>query len=89
MALIRFLPPYNKIIGTEEAQIDARDIRDLSYKLVSKFGKDIDLILDEKHQLSQGIVVLVNRRNAHTLNGADTVLDQDSEVIILPYIYGG
>ena len=89
MAFIRFLPPFNKITETDTVQLDAKDIRDLSDKLVAAFGKKIDMILDSQGQLSQSIVVLVNRRNAHTLNGADTVLNGDSEVIILPYIYGG
>lgn len=89
MAFIRFLPPFNKITETDTVHIDVKDIRDLSNKLVASFGKKIDLILDSQGQLSQSIVILVNRRNAHTLNGADTVLNGDSEVIILPYIYGG
>lgn len=89
MAFIRFLPPFNKITETDTVYMDVKDIRDLSDKLVAAFGKKIDLILDNKGQLSQSIVILVNRRNAHTLNGADTVLNGDSEIIILPYIYGG
>lgn len=89
MAFIRFLPPYNKITGIETIQMDAKDIRDLSNKLILTFGKNIDLILDSQGQLSQSIVILVNRRNALTMNGAETTLNVDSEVIILPYIYGG
>lgn len=89
MAYVRFLPPFNKITGIDSLHMDVRNIRDLSNQLVSTFGKKIDLILDNNEQLSKRIVVLVNRRNVHTLKGADTVLNGDSEVIILPYIYGG
>ena len=79
MAFIRFLPPFNKITGIDSLHMDVKDIRDLSNKLISTFGKKIDLILDNNEQLSKSIVVLVNRRNAHTLEGADTVLNGDSE----------
>lgn len=89
MAFVKFLPPFNKITGIDSLDVDTKDIRDLSNKLIAAFGNKIDLILDAQGQLSQSIIVLVNRRNAHTLNGADTVLNGDSEVIILPYIYGG
>ena len=89
MAFVKFLPPFNKIIGIDSLNIDAKDIRDLSNKLITTFGNRIDLILDDQDQLSHSIIVMVNRRNAHTLEGADTVLNADSEVIILPYIYGG
>jgi len=89
MALIRFLPPINKITEIDSVYIDAQNIKELSDKLIEAYGKKIDLLIDSKGQLSQNIVVLVNRRNAHTLEGADTVLNRDSEVIILPHIYGG
>lgn len=89
MAFIKFLPPINKIAGVDTVHIDVKNIRELSDKLVEAFGNKIDLIIDSKGQLSQNIVILVNRRNAHTLEGADTELNEDSEVIILPHIYGG
>lgn len=89
MSFIRFLAPYNKITGTDSIQMEAKNIKDLANKLILAFGKEIDILLDKNGKLSQNIVVMVNRRNAHTLKGADTELHEDSEVIILPYIYGG
>lgn len=89
MAFVRFLTPYNKITGIDSLYMEAKDIREMAERLIKSFGKEMDIILDKEGNLSPGIVILVNRRNAHTLKGSDTVLHKDSEVIILPYIYGG
>jgi len=89
MALIRFLAPFNKITKVDSIQLDVKSIREMAGELVNIFGKEMDVILNKEGELSPGIVILVNRRNAHTLKGADTVLQEDSEVIIVPYIYGG
>ena len=69
--------------------MDVKNIREMAEELISTFGKEMDIVLNKEGNLSSNIVILVNRRNAHTLKGADTVLHEDSEVIILPYIYGG
>lgn len=89
MALVRFLTPYNKITLMDSLNMEVKDIREMAVGLIKSFGKEMDIILDKEGNLSSSIVILVNRRNAHTLEGADTVLHEDSEVIILPYIYGG
>ncbi|WP_372996479.1 MoaD/ThiS family protein [Lutispora sp.] len=89
MALVRFLTPFNKITQVDSLQMDVQNIREMAEVLISTFGKEMDIVLNKEGNLSPGIVILVNRRNAHTLKGADTVLHDDSEVIILPYIYGG
>ncbi|NLM44265.1 MAG: MoaD/ThiS family protein [Clostridiales bacterium] len=89
MALIKFLDPFNKITQVDSLKMDVKNIREMAEELISTFGKEMDIVLNKEGNLSSNIVILVNRRNAHTLKGADTVLHEDSEVIILPYIYGG
>lgn len=89
MALVKFLTPFNKITLIDSLDMEVKDIKEMAEALLKGFGKEMDIILDKEGNLSSKIVILVNRRNAHTLKGADTVLHEDSEVIILPYIYGG
>jgi molybdopterin converting factor small subunit len=89
MAYVRFITPFTNVTGTNNINVEADNVRDLCKKLVQIFGKEMSVILDEKEELSQKMVLLVNRRNAHTLEGANTFLEKDTEIIIMHYIVGG
>ncbi len=89
MALVRFVSPFTKITNTKEVHVNANNIRELCKKLINIYGLDMKILLDEKDELSQKIIVLVNRRNAHTLQGADTTIENESEILIMPFLCGG
>lgn len=89
MALVRFIHPFSKAAGNKNIRIEAGDVGELCRQLVRRFGHDMDMLLDEQGEVSKDIVVLVNRRNVHTLAGIGTPLEEDTEVLIMPYIIGG
>ncbi|HZK71811.1 MAG TPA: MoaD/ThiS family protein [Clostridia bacterium] len=89
MARVRFIMPFTKLTGSKYINIEAADVRELCKKLIQRFGSEMNVLLDENDDLSRKMVILVNRRNAHTLDGANTALDKNAEVIIMHYISGG
>lgn len=89
MALVRFIHPFSKVTGKGSIEVEARDVGDLCRQLIERFGPGMEFLLDAKGEVSRELVILVNRRNVHTLAGADTLLQRDTEVLIMPYITGG
>ena len=89
MANVKFISPYNRITGENTMIIEADDVRQLCHEIIAMFGPDMEFLLDEKGELSRKLVLLVNRRNAYTLSGADTVLSRETEVMIMPYLGWG
>ena len=64
-------------------------VRELCIRLIDTINLERSLLLDEKDNLSRNIVLLVNRRNAHTLKGADTNIANDTEILVMQYFVGG
>ena len=89
MAHVRFLPPLTKVTGSKTMNIDAKTVRELCIRLIDTINLERSLLLDEKDNLSRNIVLLVNRRNAHTLKGADTNIANDTEILVMQYFVGG
>ncbi len=87
MAKVRFVLPYNKIAGVDEVNIDAKNCRELCEKLIEKYGTKMHFLLGENGDISQTIAVFCNNRNIYTLQGPDTLLEEDAEVIIMPHLH--
>ena len=86
MATVKFVSPFHKITGTQIDNIDAADIRELCRAIISKYGEKMGFLLDENGDLSKKAVVLINRKNAFILEGSDTSLVPENEVIIMSYL---
>ena len=86
MAYVKFVSPYHKITGVAEDHIDAYDVRALCLAIIAKYGAGMGFLLDEDRELSRKIVLLVNRKNAYILQGSETPLDADTEVVIMSYL---
>jgi molybdopterin converting factor small subunit len=56
---------------------------------MEKFRLPGTLFFSAGGELSKDIVILVNRRNAHTLKGLETELNQATEVLVMRYFVGG
>jgi molybdopterin converting factor small subunit len=70
-------------------QIDAKNVRELCKELIDMFHLEKSLLLDDSDKLTGNIVLLVNRRNAHILEGADTEINEETEVLIMQFLVGG
>jgi len=89
LALVRFVSPFTDIAGKEKVHIKAENVGELCEILIEDFGPKMRVLLDEKGDVSKDIVILVDRRNVHTLRGSRTALCENSEVLIMPHIMGG
>ena len=88
MAVVRFTSPFISYCGAASIRMHADTLGELCRDLIRRCGR-MDVILDPQGDISRRIVVLVDRRNAHTLSGAATVLEEDTEVLIMPVMGGG
>lgn len=86
LALVKFVSPYHKITGVETDVIPARDVRELCSAIIEKYGKDMHFLVDENGDLSRKLVLLINRKNAYILDGSDTLLEPDTEAILMSYL---
>lgn len=86
MALVKFVPPYNKIAGIDEVGIESSSLGELMLKICSMYGEGMNMLFDEQGRISPKAVIMVNRRSARSLNDVDTQLEENSEVIIMEYL---
>jgi molybdopterin converting factor small subunit len=87
MADVRFILPYNKIAGVDRVKIHAENCRQLCEKIIEKYGEGMSFLLDEDGNVSQNITMFYNDRNIYTLQGSDTLLEEDAEIIIMPHFH--
>lgn len=86
MAIVKFIPPYNKITCKDRDRIEANTVGQLLHAIIDKYGDGFNSLLDENGHMSRKIVVMVERRNVLTLQGEKTPLNMDTEVIIMEYL---
>ncbi len=89
MARVRFLSPFNRLAGADCLDIEQATLGDLCRELARRFGGGLAGLVDDQGRLSGRVVILVDRRNAHSLRGADTPLQAGTEVLIMPPLVGG
>ncbi|HAE42335.1 MAG TPA: molybdopterin synthase sulfur carrier subunit [Clostridiales bacterium] len=89
MAKVKFLPPLNQHTTKEFFDIEADTLLELCLLLLEKYRLPKTLFFSTGGGLSKDIVILINRRNAHTLEGLETPLHQETEVLVMRYFVGG
>jgi molybdopterin converting factor small subunit len=89
MALIRFTSPYARQTGTKQLRIEAENLRDALRQVVQLYPSVFQGLLDTEEKLTHKAVVFVGGRNAWTLKGADTSIENDTDVLIVPFLSNG
>lgn len=87
MATIHYISPYNKITGVVREDLSANSLRTICEFIQTKYPDIGPLIID--NDLTRKVIIMVNRRNALTLDGLDTSIDDSSEITLLRYMKGG
>ncbi len=90
--VVKFLATLYDLTGTLSDVVEVpREItlRELIDMLSQKYGKLRSELLDERGELNDMYVVLVNGRPADRLNGLDTRLRDGDEVVFIPPAGGG
>ena len=89
MAYVKFMAPLSRLTAKGTLQVEARDVRELCKELIRRYNLEKSILLDEGDNLSKHIILMINRRNAFTLKGADTEVNKDTEVLIMQFFGGG
>lgn len=90
---VKFLSLLSDLTDSDEIEIELEDkpvIKDLFASLRSKIGKEFDRrILAPSGDLNKYILLGINGKDIRTLNGLDTIIKAEDEVVFLPALAGG
>jgi molybdopterin converting factor small subunit len=90
LAIVRFTLPFSRIAGATQVKIEAATVGELCQRLIERYGPEMKVLLDDNGEVSRHVVFMVNRRNIHTLHyQGELLLDDNTEVLIMPHIIGG
>ncbi len=81
-----------RLIGTSETTLDvpiSSTISDVIETIVQKWGSQAEELLMDEGQFSGNLIIMLNMKDISTLDGMNTPVNQDDEVIILPHVQGG
>ncbi len=88
---VKYFATIRTYAGEAERHIDRApaDLRELLTALAGRYGTPFRRAVFSGAELSGQIIILVNGRNVHYLQGLDTRLEADDEVSIFPMVAGG
>ena len=90
MATVRIPTPLRKLTaGQAEVQGDGASIRELFDNIEGSHAGLKEKVFDDAGEIRRFIIVAVNGEDVRYLKGADTPVDSDDEISILPAIAGG
>ena len=88
---IKLLRPFSNAIGKNELKIDfkGKTLDDLLKSLVDIYPKFYNEFYTETGEITDYICIFVNDKPMSALNGMDTVLKNDDEILFFIPISGG
>ena len=91
MARVRFFGRASDLAqGQKEMKISSDTLRETLKHLKELFGDQFnELILDETGNIRPFINIFVNKKNVNQLQGLDTEIGDEDEVLIIPAVAGG
>lgn len=93
MLTLKFMGSMRHFLGKRQFTIDYES--DMSLKdLVAKIGKETpqlekQLCNPQADELLSNALILVNGKEISVLNGLDTKLHDDDEIVFIPVVHGG
>ena len=89
---IRLLASLRKVAGAPSVDVSmdgVETVRDLLAAIARDHAALANAILDEHGTLSESVQLLVNGRNVMWLQGPDTPVSADDELVLIPPVVGG
>lgn len=88
---IKLLKPYSDAIGENNIQIDfsGKNLTDLLNVLIKKYPKFKKEIFSNSDELTEYICIFVNDKPISALNGLETNLKDDDELLFFTPVSGG
>ena len=88
---IKLLRPFSNAIGKSDLELDfkGKTLDDLLKTLVDIYPKLYDEFYDGANEITEYICIFVNNKPLSALNGMDTVLKNEDEILFFIPISGG
>ncbi len=92
---VRYLGIIQRIVGRSEEEMEitpGAKVSDLLQILKKKYGEEMKNALEDNHMLAANAMILIDGRNAETIQGLDTPLEhaQDVQIVVMvPSSFGG
>ena len=58
-------------------------------RIVEIGGNEVRRLIMDGDKISGNLIVMLNRKDVATLNGEDTLVQENDEVAVLPHVQGG
>ena len=90
--MLKSFGQLRKVLGSQSIEIDMSEqstIRDVIDRVIAIGGASVKRQVMEGDRISGSLIVLLNKRDIDTLQGANTTLKEGDEVAILPHVQGG
>lgn len=84
--------PPRDTLGQKEVTVSVPECATVEDALAVLVDQDTELeplLFTDGSEISAAIVVLVNQINIAGLNGLETLLESDDEILVMPPIHGG
>jgi MoaD family protein len=88
---IKLLRPFSEAVGKSDLEIDFEDntLDDLLTFLINKYPKLEKEFFKNDRELTDYICIFINDKPISALNGVDTILKNDDEILFFMPISGG
>jgi len=88
---VKLLRPFSKIIGKNELKLDANvsTVKDLLEMLAKNYPKIKNELYTENNELTEYVNLFVNDKPISALNGLETKLKNNDEILLFAPVSGG
>ncbi|MFW9920215.1 MAG: MoaD/ThiS family protein [Candidatus Thorarchaeota archaeon] len=84
--------PLRRLMSGGETTLELPDISTVHTvieEIVRKWGSEAENLIMENSQISGNLIIMLNMKDISTLDGLNTTIEPNDEIIILPHVQGG
>ncbi len=84
--------PIRRALNGQVVDIDVPDnstVRQVIDRIVEIGGDEVRRLILDGNRISGNLIVMLNKRDVATLEGEDTPVRENDEVVVLPHVQGG
>jgi len=90
---VKFIGALRHVAGTGELALNCKDNTSIM-ELINEITKEMpaltrSLIDQQLENPTPNVLILVNNREISVLNGLETILQNNDEVVLVPVVHGG
>ncbi|UCH04956.1 MAG: MoaD/ThiS family protein [Candidatus Thorarchaeota archaeon] len=68
---------------------DDSTVRLVIDRIIEIGGDEVKRLIMEGDRISGNLIVMLNKKDVATLNGEDTLVQENDEIAVLPHVQGG